>query len=137
MVGLLAEGSEPQRVPKQVRLGGYKLNVTYERPSSTSTAQANPGAAPPAPASDTPSGGLVINVGPDEFLVAGSEVRIRFSLDRPASGENGMMLRVEEGTFDAAGHWVMRRVWNGDETDYGLNFTAEPVLLKVKLGTYR
>lgn len=31
----------------------------------------------------------------------------------------------------------MRRVWNGDQTDYGLNFGPEPVLLRVKLGTYR
>ena len=31
----------------------------------------------------------------------------------------------------------MTRVWNGDQTDYGLNFTEEPVLLKVRMGTYR
>jgi beta-galactosidase GanA len=47
------------------------------------------------------------------------------------------LLRVEEGTFDPAGQWVMSRVWNGDQTDYGLNITAQPRLLKVKLGTYR
>ena len=29
------------------------------------------------------------------------------------------------------GEWVMRRRWNGDQIDYGLNFDAEPVLLKV------
>ncbi len=46
------------------------------------------------------------------------------------------MVRVEEGTFDANGRWVMRRVWNGDQTDYGLNFSGEPVLLKVRLGSF-
>jgi beta-galactosidase GanA len=92
----------------------------------------------PHPTKGKPLGGAVVaQLGPDEFLVAGSDVRVRFGLDRPAAGENGMMLRVEEGTFDQNGRWVMRRVWNGDETDYGLNFTAAPVLLKVKLGTYR
>jgi hypothetical protein len=30
----------------------------------------------------------------------------------------------------------MRRRWNGDQTDYGLNLGA-PTLLKVRLGTYR
>jgi len=43
--------------------------------------------------------------------------------------------RVEEGHFEQ-GRWVFDRVWNGDETDYGLNFTDKPVVLKVRLGTY-
>lgn len=29
------------------------------------------------------------------------------------------------------------RLWNGDQTDYGLNFTAEPQLLRVKLATWQ
>ena len=28
------------------------------------------------------------------------------------------------------------RVWNGDQTDYGLNLTDEPRLLRVRLATY-
>jgi beta-galactosidase GanA len=92
----------------------------------------------PHPAKGKALGGMVVaQAGPDEFLLAGSDVRVRFGLDKPAAGENAMMLRVEEGTFDGAGRWVMRRVWNGDQLDYGINFTAEPVLLKVKMGTYR
>ena len=75
-------------------------------------------------------GRISFEIGPD------AAVRPR-RLDKPRAGENGMMLRVEEGTYDEAGRWVMRRVWNGDQTDYGLNFTAAPVLLRVKLGTYR
>ena len=42
---------------------------------------------------------------------------------------------VEEGMF-AGGSWVMSRRWNGDQIDYGLNLTR-PVLLKVRMGTYR
>jgi hypothetical protein len=30
----------------------------------------------------------------------------------------------------------MKRVWNGDQVDYGLNFTAQPVLLRVHLGSW-
>ncbi|HEU0100364.1 MAG TPA: DUF5597 domain-containing protein [Allosphingosinicella sp.] len=82
-------------------------------------------------------GAVVAQLGPDEYLVAGSEVRIRFALDKPGQSENGMMLKVEEGSFAPDGRWAVRRVWNGDQTDYGLNFTAEPVLLRVKLGTWR
>ena len=62
--------------------------------------------------------------------IALSAARVSFS---PASGD-GTTVRVEEGTFAEDGSWRMARVWNGDQTDYGLNFTGEPVLLKVKMG---
>jgi hypothetical protein len=91
---------------------------------------------PPNPKKDSPVGGAaLIQLGPDEFLVAGSDVRLSFSLDKPAAGENSQFLDVEEGTF-VKGQWQMARRWNGDQTDYGLNLDA-PTLLKVRLGTYR
>jgi beta-galactosidase GanA len=91
---------------------------------------------PPNPKKDLPVGGAaVIQLAPDEFLVAGSDVRLRFALDKPAAGENVQFLDVEEGTFEN-GRWVMKRRWNGDQVDYGLNLTR-PVLLKVRMGTYR
>jgi beta-galactosidase GanA len=84
-----------------------------------------------------PVGGAVVaQLGPDEFLLAGSDVRVRFGLDKPAPGESAAMMRVEEGTFGPDGRWTMSRVWNGDQTDYGLNLT-EPTLLKVTMGRYR
>ena len=43
---------------------------------------------------------------------------------------------VDEGTYDANGKWVFRRRWNGDQTDYGLNFSSATQLLRVKLATY-
>jgi beta-galactosidase GanA len=91
---------------------------------------------PPNPKKELPVGGAaVIQLGPDEFLVAGSDVRIRFGLDHATPDENVQFLDVEEGTFEN-GRWVMKRRWNGDQTDYGLNLT-QPVLLKVRMGTYR
>lgn len=91
---------------------------------------------PPNPKKDLPVGGAaVIQLGPDEFLVAGSDLRVRFALNQPAAGDNVQFLDVEEGTF-VDGRWVMKRRWNGDQTDYDLNLT-QPVLLKVRLGTYR
>jgi hypothetical protein len=30
----------------------------------------------------------------------------------------------------------MVRIWNGDETDWGINFRAQPVVLRVSLATY-
>jgi beta-galactosidase GanA len=92
--------------------------------------------APPNPTKERPVGGAaIIQLGPDEFLVAGSDIRLEFGLNSPSAGENSQFLDVEEGTFDN-GRWVMSRRWNGDQVDYGLNL-GRPVLLKVRLGTYR
>jgi beta-galactosidase GanA len=92
----------------------------------------------PHPTKGVPVGGMAVaQIGPDEFLLAGADVRVRFGLDKAVAGENSMMVRVEEGTFDGEGRWTMSRAWNGDQTDYGLNFKSEPTLLRVKLGTYR
>ena len=46
-----------------------------------------------------------------------------------------MFDRVEEGHFEG-GRWVFERMWNGDQTDWGLNFTSVPQVLRVTLGTY-
>ena len=92
--------------------------------------------APPSPNKERPVGGAaIIQLGPDEFLVAGSDLRLEFALNERETHENSQFLDVEEGTFEN-GRWVMERRWNGDQVDYGLNLTR-PTLLKVRLGTYR
>ena len=91
---------------------------------------------PPNPKKDEPIGGAaLIQLGPNEFLLAGSDVRLNFDLAAPAAGETSGFLSVEEGTFEN-GKWTMSRRWNGDQVDYGLNL-AEPTLLKVRLGIFR
>ena len=92
----------------------------------------------PHPAKGQPVGGMVAaQTGPNQFIIAGSDVRVRFALDKPAKGETGSVLRVEEGSFAEDGSWRMRRVLNGDQTDYGINFTGQPVMLRITLGSYR
>ena len=82
-----------------------------------------------------PTGGAVLaELGPDEYLLGGQHVRVNFA---PAADRkvNGLIFAsVEEGSF-SKGKWVRLRVWNGDQTDYGLNLT-DPVWLKVRLATY-
>ena len=46
-----------------------------------------------------------------------------------------MIDRVEEGHYKN-GEWIMERVWNGDQTDWGMNFTARAHVLKVKMASY-
>jgi hypothetical protein len=77
-------------------------------------------------------GGVVAQLSPDEFLIAGKDVRLHFA---STTSKNWQFLSVEEGTF-VNGKWVMRRRWNGDQIDFGLNF-VEPVLLKIRLATYQ
>jgi beta-galactosidase GanA len=108
------------------QFGGWQFGESRWLPKDT----------PPPPWKDQPVGGAaVIQLGPDEFLLVGDHVRMRFGLDRPGANENVQFLNVEEGSFQD-GRWVMSRRWNGDQTDYGLNLT-KPTLLKVRLGTYR
>src|SRR3546814_1859711 len=57
---------------------------------------------PPNPKKDQPIGGAaLIQLGPDEFLLAGSDARIGFELAAPKPGENVHYLSVEEGTFES------------------------------------
>jgi hypothetical protein len=82
-------------------------------------------------------GGIVIlELGPDEFLVAGHHLRLDF-VPLNAPDKKRFWLKVEEGSYDAAGDWKIARLWNGDQSDYGLNLKAdENVLLRVRLTTY-
>jgi hypothetical protein len=100
---------------------------------------------------------LVAQLKDNQFLVTGYFCRVDF---RPAgteeqrksqntvagTGQNPsalidgkwqhrQFLRVEEGTYEN-GAFKFLRIWNGDETDYGLNFGAEPIVLRVSLATY-
>ncbi|MDI7774005.1 DUF5597 domain-containing protein [Asticcacaulis sp. EMRT-3] len=87
--------------------------------------------------SDVPSGGVAVaKLADNQYLVIGHNARITFD-NGPKNADKGfLMSRVEEGHFDDQGNWVFERVWNGDETDYGLNFVGKPVILKVTLATY-
>ena len=46
-----------------------------------------------------------------------------------------MLARVEEGHYEQ-GQWIFERLWNGDQTDWGLNFTSLPQVLRVRLAEY-
>ncbi len=90
----------------------------------------------PSPILEQECGGVMIaELGPDEYLVFAQNARVEFALADPTTANGVIFDRVEEGSFEG-GEWVMDRVWNGDQTDYGLNFTAKPRILRVKLATY-
>ncbi|WP_210357237.1 DUF5597 domain-containing protein [Sphingomonas beigongshangi] len=88
--------------------------------------------ADPAPGVGRPVGGVAaIQLDPNRFMIAGSDVRVRFGR---VDGRESELLRVEEGTLAPDGTWRTSRIWNGDQIDYGLNLT-HPTLLRVTLWT--
>ena len=90
------------------------------------------------PGNHTPEGeALVAQLGPDEFLVTGVHCRVDFTPIVPAGDPRSqrMWLSVEEGAYEN-GTWKTARLWNGDQTDYGLNFTSIPQVLRVRVLTY-
>ena len=98
MAGLLAEGTEPQRVPQRVRLGGYTLNVTYE-------------------GAPEPAGGLVFATAPSEFVIAGTGLVVTFEADSPGDPLVGI-LSAQEGKY-LGSRWTPGRWLNGDQTHQG------------------
>jgi beta-galactosidase GanA len=89
-----------------------------------------------APGNPEPSGAaLIAETGTDEFLVTAYHARVNIVAVDPAIAARQIYDRVEEGTYEND-QWKFQRVWNGDQTDYGLNFSSADQLLKVKLATY-
>ena len=126
--GRLQAVSEDPAVHEQtLDFGAWKATVSYGRPQFG-------GWGKPAPGNDPASGGaMVAQLGPDEFLVTGVHTRVDFA---PAdSAKHRQFVAVQEGSYDGD-TWKPFRVWNGDQTDYGLNFTSASQVLRVTLATY-
>jgi beta-galactosidase GanA len=123
---------EPGISQKELNFEGWRAVVSF--PPSYGVA-----AAPLSTTSDTrglKAGRVVVaSLGENEFLVGGIDCRVQFALPIPAKGRQMQLLRVEEGHYDGT-TWILSRLWNGDETDYGLNFGGKGSLLRVKLGSY-
>jgi beta-galactosidase GanA len=120
--------SEPEKThTQQLDLGDWQAQISYGQPLfGTPEAKGNP----------TPEGGvLIVQLGPDDYLVTGDHVRVSFQPSGHNAGRHALYDRVEEGRY-VDGKWQFMRVWNGDQTDYGLNFTSAPQWLHVKLATY-
>ncbi|HQU86172.1 MAG TPA: DUF5597 domain-containing protein, partial [Pyrinomonadaceae bacterium] len=125
MIGVLAETAE-QRKPQRFYFNGYALDVTYERAANVSNT-----AVPP-------SGGLIIALGKDEFLFAGTGFVTVFEVDSPGDLNVGL-LSVQEGRFEN-GKWSGGRWLNGDQTHQGRHIRLETgkfSIQKVKLYRYQ
>ncbi|MBC2670114.1 DUF5597 domain-containing protein [Novosphingobium piscinae] len=117
---------------RTIQLGPYRATVSFGRHQF--------GFDPPTGNPEPTGGAAIAQLGPDEYLVTGFDARVEFALaeakDGKATGESLLFDRVEEGRFEG-GRWIFARVWNGDQVDYGLNFTGQPQVLRVKLARLR
>jgi beta-galactosidase GanA len=134
----------PQRV--QLADAEYALTISFGNPPGPPAATpVNPGAegqvaamgsAPALQQTPLPRGCLVIMLAPDEFLVMGVGVIVRFA---PANGVGSAgILRVQEGRYEE-GRWVGGRWLNGDQTNQGRQLMIGPGqfgMQRVKLYTY-
>jgi beta-galactosidase GanA len=139
MVGLLSEGVE-QRQPQRVALGDYVMFVSFERPIPPAVAEglAGPGGSEGSGAATQPSGGLVIQEEPDEFILSGTGITATFQARGLGPVQAGI-LSVEEGRF-VNGNWTHIRWLNGDQTHQGRHVRIEPGhfgVRRVKLYTYK
>jgi hypothetical protein len=144
---LQAVAEEQGKTMETLHFGSWDAVVTYGAPRRGAPA-----------ANGTPKGrALVAQLKDNQFLVTGLACTVDF---RPAgtdaqrksgqivigTGQNPsaqidglwlhrQFLRVEEGIYED-GKFKFQRIWNGDETDWGLSFTSVPQAVRVSLGTY-
>ncbi len=112
----------------QIADGGlWDIEVTYGRPMFW--------IAPPEGNSPAAGGALVVQLSENEYLVTAHKARVEFKPSAELVNKKYMIDRIEEGYYKN-GKWIMSRVWNGDQTDWGLNFSDRPVVLKVKMAAY-
>jgi len=121
----LAEGDD--RKPGSVKLDGWTMTASFREWQFGERSYLKDPNDYPAGTESPTGGAAVAQTGANDFIVIGQQVRLRF---------NGVLARVEEGSFNAAGRWTMERVWNGDQLDYGINLPATPVVLKITMGTH-
>lgn len=139
MAGLLAESGE-QRQPQKVRLGGYILNISYERqvPPALADGVIIPAGAAGNAGSPAVAGGLAIAIGPDEFLFAGTGITVTFETQAPGEATVGI-LSIQEGRY-VDGRWLTHRWMNGDQSHQGRHLHLPPGefgLQRIKLYRYR
>jgi len=110
--------------PQQVRAGDYVFHVTFHDPW--------------APDAGYPSGGLIVNLAPDEYLVAGTGLVITF--DTAAEGDTTAgILSIQEGRLED-GQWIGGRWLNGDQSHQGRHLRIPPGQFEVqhlRMYTYR
>ncbi len=97
--------------PQQITLGSYVFHIRFTQPNPISIGAH---AEPPIPGAH---GGLILQLGPDDFLVAGTGMILTFSAAGQQSAQAGID-SIWEGKF-VNGVWTPGRNLNGDDDNQG------------------
>jgi Domain of unknown function (DUF5597) len=119
---------EVGKAEQELDFGTWQVTVSYGFPIYD-------GRRPPG-TKDAHGVALVAQLGPDEFLVTGVDATVNFHLPGRLPGMRVEILSAEEGSYQS-GVWKPTRLWNGDESDRGLQFPeSEPAVVRVRLGKF-
>lgn len=127
---LHAAFEEKDAAAAPLTLGAWRVEIKFGPPTFGFGREPKPNAEPVGRA-------LIGQLGENDFLVTACLGRVDFQPvgATATTGPQREYLRVEEGAFEH-GIFQPRRIWNGDETDWALNFGATPVVLRVRVGTF-
>lgn len=124
-IGLLPESPEA-RQPLRRQLGGFTFHTTFERTKLPSLADGviiPIGLDNQTAGTAGPAGGLILQIGPDEFVAAGMGITLTFTAEKGADTIG--ILEAQEGRFED-GSWRGGRWLNGDQTHQGRHIRLEP-----------
>lgn len=122
------EDGTVQDQPVTEVLGGYRFTVGFIDPWT-----------PKADQKPAAHGGLIIQIGPEEYLIAGRGIVVTFA----GAGDGPALAGIDsayEGVFDGQGRWVPGRALNGDQTHQGRHIRLSPdqfQIQRVKFYRYR
>jgi hypothetical protein len=119
---------ETGKTQQELDFGPWQATVSFGYPQYD-------GRRPPG-TSDAHGVALVAQLEPDEFLVTGLDAAVSFHLPSRLPGMRMQILSAQEGSYEN-GVWKPARLWNGDETDRGLQFHAgDPVVIRIRLSKF-
>lgn len=125
---LKASMEETGKAQQELDFGIWQATVSYGFPQYD-------GRRPPG-TSDAHGVALIAQLGNDEFLVTGIDASVSFHLLGRLPGMRMQVLSAEEGSYEN-GVWKPVRLWNGDETDRGLQFHRDdPVVIRIRVGKF-
>ncbi len=120
---------EPEDHSEQrIDLGSWEAIITFGGGRGNTPAPAA-GAPPRRPTGKA----MIVKLGDDEFLAVGSNSRFTFRPKGKNEGRAWQYLKVREGSYEN-GEFVMTRVLNGDQTDWGGPYIGpDPAMLHITL----
>jgi len=118
---------EPGEATQELDFGGWQATVAFGFPQFDG--RRAPGT------KDAHGTALIAQLGPDEFLLIGTDVSVIFHLPGKLPWMHSEFLSAEEGRYED-GTWKPSRLLNGDETDRGIQFHDGQTVVRVKLNRF-